>query len=354
MSIKKELSMQIPCIVMRGGSSKGLFFHRKDLPSAFPELQRLLLKAMGSPDPRQIDGMGGADPLTSRVGIIAPSERPDADVEFQFALVHIKEPLVECKGTCGNMMSAVGPFAIDEGLVQAIEPITEVRIYDVNTKKIILARVPVENGKAKVEGTYRLPGVPGTGARIDLHFYQPEGTYTGRLLPTGRPLEPLSTPLGNFEVSMVDAVAPVVFVRAKDLDLTGQEMPQEIDGKADVLQLLEAIRQAAAERLHIESSAFIPKVVFVSASKEHSLTARMMALGKMHKAYAVSCGICTAIASLIPDTVVYECAKKQGELVRIAHPAGTIDIGVHFSGKTVREVVIPRTARRIFKGSLYV
>lgn len=350
----KKIYMEIPCIIMRGGSSKGLFFHKKDLPSSSQELQSVLLRAMGSPDPRQIDGLGGADPLTSRVGIIAPSHRPDADVEFQFALVHIKEPIVEFKGTCGNMMSAVGPFAIDEGLVQAKDPLTPVRIYDVNTQKIILANVPTKQGKAQVEGPYALPGVPGTGARIDLHFYQPEGTHTGKLLPTGRARESLSTPLGNFEVSLVDAIAPVVFVRAKDLDLLGTEKPQDIDSKTDVLQVLEAIRKAAAERMQLEESAFLPKVVFVSPSKEFTLNARMMALGKMHKAYAVSCGICTAIASLLPDTLVYECARQQGDLVRIAHPAGTIDVGVRFSGKTVKEVLIPRTARRILKGTLYI
>jgi 2-methylaconitate cis-trans-isomerase PrpF len=346
--------MEIPCVIMRGGSSKGLFFHADDLPKDPALLTQLLLRVMGSPDPRQIDGLGGADALTSRVAIISHSQRSDADIEYQFALVHIKEAIVEFKGTCGNMMSGVGPFAIDEGLIEPQEPKTNVRIYDVNTKQHILAEIPVEGGKAKTKGSYALSGVPGTGARIDLHFYNPGGTITGKLLPTGKEREFLETPKGVFEVSLIDAIAPTVFVRAKDLHLRGNEMPHEIDGNAQALELLETIRKAAGLKMGIAASDFLPKVAFISPSHGvGSFNARMMSLGKMHKTFAVSCGICTAIAAFLPGTIVHELFGSKGELVHIAHPAGTVDVGVILKGTEVVEVVIPRTARRLMKGVAY-
>ena len=186
-----EEQKRIRCVVMRGGTSRALFVMRGELP-AQPELRdRVILRMYGSPDVRQIDGMGGADPLTSKLAIIGPPTHKDADVDYTFAQASIDEPFVDHSGNCGNISSAVGPFAIDEGLVDPAEPTTTVRIHQTNTNCILVAEVPVVNGKAAVEGSYHIDGVPGTGARIELDFSDTAGAVTGHILPTGNPLDRL-------------------------------------------------------------------------------------------------------------------------------------------------------------------
>lgn len=187
--------LRVRCAILRGGTSKGIFLHENDLPRDRVLRDRMILAIFGSPDVRQIDGLGGADPLTSKLAIIGPSSRPDADVDYTFGQVSIKEPLIDYSGNCGNISAAVGPFAIDEGLVRAQEPVTYVRIHNTNTGKIIVAEVPVQNGKAKVTGDYQIDGVPGTGAKIMLDFAGTAGAATGRLLPTGRPIDVLDVPV---------------------------------------------------------------------------------------------------------------------------------------------------------------
>ncbi|MBS0624888.1 MAG: hypothetical protein JSS32_02420 [Verrucomicrobia bacterium] len=349
--------MRLPCVLMRGGTSKGVFLHAKDLPDDPAQLERLLLALMGSPDPRQIDGLGGADSLTSRIAIVSPSTRDDADVEFRFGLAHIKEPIVEFKGTCGNMMSGVGPFAIDEGLIQPTEPITLVRIYDINTKKLIHAKIPVVQGRAAVEGHYAISGVPGTGAKIDLHFQKPGGTITGKLLPTGR----LKDRIDGLEVSIVDAIAPTILLRAADVNLRGDETAEELDRNPEVLEKLEALRQAGGAAIGLESSAFLPKIAFLSPpGSSGSISARMLTLGRVHKAYAVSCGVCTAAAVLIPGTIAHDLARlpDAGKEVRIEHPSGFIDIGIRYHQENnqivLDEAIIPRTARRLMSGIAHI
>src|SRR5216684_3256770 len=205
----------IPCTVMRGGTSKALFFLASDVPADAQQRTDFLRRAFGSPDIRQVDGMGGADPLTSKTAIIRASNMPGVDVEYTFGQVSITEPFVDMSGNCGNISSAVGPFAIDKGLVPAVEPVTTVRIHNTNTKKMILAEVPVRAGKVVTQGAYAISGVPGAGAEIKMHFLDPGGAITGKLLPTGNSVDTLKLENGKtLEVSIVDAGNLAGFVRA--------------------------------------------------------------------------------------------------------------------------------------------
>jgi len=247
---------------MRGGTSRCLAFHDKDLPPAGPARDRILLSALGSPDPygRQLDGLGGGISSLSKACLIGPPTHAGADVDYTFAQVEVKKPIVDYSGNCGNCSSAIGPFAIDEGLVAGIEGETLIRIHNTNTKKIIVAHVPVAGGEAAVEGDFELPGVPGRGARIALDFVDPGGARTGKLLPTGRAVDTVE----GVAASLVDATNPVVFVRAKDLGLAGTESPHAMDEDQALSARLEKIRLAAAEMMGISGSAANPKVAVVA------------------------------------------------------------------------------------------
>src|ERR671925_1096326 len=214
---------RIRAVYMRGGTSRCLVFHERDLPAPGPERDAILSAALGSPDPygRQLDGLGGGISSLSKACIIGPSSHPDAEVDYTFAQVDVRSPVVDYAGNCGNCSSAVGPFAIDEGLVPAREGETVVRIHNTNTKKLIVAHVPVRDREAAVEGDFELAGVAGRGARIALDFVEPGGAGTGRLLPSGRPRDVIA----EVEASMVDATNPLVFVRTRDVGLTGAETP---------------------------------------------------------------------------------------------------------------------------------
>ena len=222
---------RIPVTVMRGGTSKGVFINHEEMPVNKSDWEPFLLDIMGSPDQRQIDGLGGANSLTSKIAIIKKSDLEKADVDYTFAQVSISESLVDFKGNCGNISSAVGPYAIEQGIVQPVEPVTKVRIYNTNTKKVIVAEVEVENGKVKTEGSCMIPGVPGTGSPIYLSFENGEGAVTGKLLPTGNAIDLLQTSIGTVKASIVDVGNPLVFVKAADIGLKGTELPHEYTDK---------------------------------------------------------------------------------------------------------------------------
>jgi len=378
------MQRRLPAVLMRGGTSKGLFFHAKDLPADPSVRDRVILAAYGSPDPnrRQIDGVGGALSVTSKVAIIGPSPSPDYDVVYHFGQVSIDRPIVDHKGNCGNMSSAVGPFAGDEGLVAAVEPVTRVRIHQENTNKLIVAEVPVKGGRFDEEGGYAIDGVPGTGSRILLRFLDPAGSVTGRLFPTGRRRDRFDIAgVGVVEVSCVDAANPFVFVRAEALGLKGTET-EAIEGHAGIKSVLEAIRCRAAVELGITATAeeatrrsqAVPKVAVVAAPQpspalsgravaegDADLLARMMSMGTLHRAYAVSGAVATAGAAMIPGTVVYDLVPEEArgrDLLRIGHPGGVIEVGAVIESRaddvTYREAVLGRTARRLMEGRVLV
>lgn len=377
---------RVRCVIMRGGTSKAVFFHENDLPFDREKRDKVILRVFGSPDLRQIDGLGGANSSTSKVAIIGPSLRPDADLDYTFGQVSVDMPVVGMAMNCGNISSAVGPFAIDEGLVKAVEPVTTVRIFNTNTRKRIIAQVPVSNGKALTVGDYSINGVPGTGARIDLEFEDPGGAVTGKTLPTGRPLDFLVIDGKPYAVSIIDAANPVVFVRAEDFGLRGTELPSEFESRPDAKEIsaiLEKIRGEAAVLVGLvpeatlakEKSPELPKIGFYTVptaytdatgqkieAEDIDITGRLFSMGKMINAYMGTGAICTIVAANIPGTVVSEIVKDRlggkVSLLRIGHPFGVMPVrGIleeTADGISVKRGIISRTARRIMEGWVYI
>src|SRR5258707_301106 len=237
--------LALPAVFMRGGTSRAIMFHARDLPGR-SEWDPIFLAAMGSPDPngRQLNGMGGGISSLSKVCILAPSDRTDADIDYTFAQIQIREPRVDYRSNCGNMSSAVGPFAVDEGLVRPNGDTAVVRIFNTNTRKIICSTFPLEDGRAATDGDLAIPGVAGTGAPVRLDFLTPGGATTGKLLPTGNAVDRLDVPgMEMIEVSLVDAANACVFVRARDLGLTGRELPDELERDPALLGRMQGIRR---------------------------------------------------------------------------------------------------------------
>ncbi len=360
---------RIPAVYMRGGTSRCLVFHERDLPAPGPERDRILCAALGSPDPygRQLDGLGGGISSLSKACIIAPGGYPDVDVDYTFAQVDVKTSVVDYAGNCGNCSSAVGPFALDEKLVPAVEGETIVRIHNTNTKKLIVAHVPVRDGEAAVEGDFELPGVAGRGARIALDFIDPGGAGTGQLLPTGRAREVIE----GVEASLVDATNPMVWVRAVDVGLNGTETPQAIDADRPLMARLEAIRLEAARRMGIPGSAAVPKVGVVAAPvaftaldgtayapAAHDLLARVISMGNCHRALPLTAVMCLAVAARIKGTVAAECVTSRSGDVRVGHPSGVLPVAASVAARDgapwAERVTVYRTARRLMEGFVRV
>lgn len=354
---------------MRGGTSRCLVFHEKDLPAPGPARDRILLAALGSPDPygRQLNGLGGGISSLSKACIIGPPTHPDAQVDYTFAQVEVKSPVVDYKGNCGNCSSSVGPFAIDEKLVPVTDGVTQVRFHNTNTKKVIVAHVPVQDGEAAVDGDFELAGVAGLGARIALDFLDPGGAGTGRLLPTGQAREVID----GIEASLVDATNAVVFVRAKDLGIAGTETPMAIDADGGLTARLERIRVEAGTRMGIVGSAAAPKIALVAAPTAFTaldgsaydpdavdVVARVMSMGNCHRAFALTVAMCLAVAARVDGTVVHECASGRSGDVRLGHPSGVLPIDATVtttSGAPYAEkVTVYRTARRLMEGFVRV
>jgi 2-methylaconitate cis-trans-isomerase PrpF len=375
--------MKIPCALYRGGTSKPVFFLEADLPRNAKERDLMVLRAFGSPDIRQIDGLGGADPLTSKVAYIGPSVVPEADLNYTFGYVGITQPVIDYTGNCGNTSAAVGPFALLRGLIKPVEPVTRVRIYNTNTKKIILAEFKVANGEFVSEGDFTIDGVPGSGSKILLDFIGSGGAVTGKLLPTGKVREEVKFPtLGALEVSMVDAANPFVFVRAADLGLRGDETMDEFGNSETTLRKCEEIRSVVAEIMGIAKkeeattrSPGAPKIAVVAPPATYStpkgqvdatqidVVARMTALQKLHKAYAVTGAVCLGTAAKIPGTIVNEIYRKvqpdNPPAVRIGHPTGKLQVEILIEkGRNgeleLTRAALARTARLLMDGSVYV
>lgn len=374
-----ETMKAIPCEIIRGGTSKGIYILGNDLPSDKEKRDKVILSVFGSPDLRQIDGLGGADPLTSKLAIIERSDRMDADIDYTFGQVEIGNPIVDYSSNCGNISSGVGPFALNHSLVKAIEPVTTVRIYNTNTKCVFEAEVPVKNGHPLETGDYKVDGVPGTGARIGINMAGTIGAKTGSLLPTGNTIDVIEVKdIGKMEVSMVDAASPMVFVRAKDLGLTGIETPKEIDSDQRILDILEDIRTTASVKMGIapdketahEKIKAVPMVAFVSSPQTYKshitgetiqaddvdFVSRDMFMGIMHKTYSGTASVCTGCAAVTPGTIVNEAMGKTVTkgMIRIGHPGGVLECDMNVADSKISKAAYGRTARRIMKGSVYV
>jgi 2-methylaconitate cis-trans-isomerase PrpF len=379
------MQAKIRTVIMRGGTSRGIFFRDEDLP-VDPEARTwTILAAFGSPDRygRQIDGLGGATSLTSKAAIISRGTQPGIDVNFTFGQVSIDQPMIDMRGNCGNISAAVGPYAIDEGLVPCQEPVTPVRFLNTNTRKVTVAHVPTRNGRFEPEGEYAIAGVSGTGSKIVLDFLDPGGAVTGKLFPTGQVRDVLDVPgVGHIEVSIVDAANPLVFCRGEDFGLSGHELPEQIDTNPELLLQIGATRAAAGVAIGladsieeaIHSVPSVPKIAFVTRQRPYlqldgvlreaadvDLVARIMSMGRLHRAYALTGAICTTIAAQIPGTLVYDVvsdlARASGSL-RLGHPSGVMDLSasMHKEGENwcVEKASAARTARRLMEGDIYV
>lgn len=377
--------LRIPAVYMRGGTSKGVFFHRRDLPQDAAERDAILLRVIGSPDAygKHIDGMGGATSSTSKVVLISRSSRPDCDVDYLFGAVSIDKPTIDWSGNCGNLTSAVGPFAISEGLVRdaPAEGTATVRIWQENLGQRIVAHVAMRDGAVVEDGDCQLDGVAFTGSEVRLDFLDPGGDSVGTLFPTGRPLDIVEVPgVGAVETTLINAGNPTIFIAANTLALTGIEMQNEVNGNAELLHRAEAIRAHAAVKMGLAASAeeatesrpHTPKLAFVSAPRDYSasngkavaaaqidLVARIFSMGQLHHAMTGTGAVAIAAAAAIPGTLVSRLiGDTRKPMVRFGHPSGTLAVGAEArqSGDTwtVGKVSMSRSARRLMEGSVLV
>ena len=373
---------KLRCAIVRGGTSKGVFIMKNELPKDPVLRDKTILAIYGSPDVRQIDGLGGADSLTSKLAIISPPTKKGADVDYTFGQVSITDHLVDYGGNCGNISSAVGGFAIDMGMVEPVEPITTVKIHMTNTGKMLTAEVPVKNGKAAVEGDYEIDGCPGSGAKITLDWSEAVGGSTGKLLPTGNAKDIIEAGGKNYTVSIVDAGNIVIFVRAEEFGLQGTETPNEIDANGPLNEIIEEIRGKVCQQLGIvphwqdakKITPYQPFFAMVSPAQDykcfngHSVKAqdvdfvsRLLFMLKMHKTYPVTGTVATGAVARVKGSVVYELmseAAKANKVVRIGHPAGVIGVEAtaDYQGEQtiMTKIGVYRTARMIMEGYVYV
>lgn len=377
-----ERRKSLRCSIVRGGTSKGIFIREHELPADPARRDAAIRAVFGSPDIRQIDGLGGADVLTSKLAIIGPSSRADADVDYTFGQVSFETDKVDYSGNCGNISSAVGPYAIEEGLVRATGDLTAVRIHMKNTGKLLRAEVPTRDGRAVEEGDFQIDGVPGTGARITLDWSDSAGGVTGRLLPTGNVKDSVEIEGRTYEVSLVDAGNPLVFIRAEALGMKGCESPDEIENNAELMRTIEKIRGWAAARMGLcgtpeeaaRVSPYNPFFAIVSRpqsyraingkeiqAQEIDLTARLLFMLRMHKAYPITGTVATGAAARVPGSVAWEVLReeaRQRKTIYIGHPSGKLPVEseVSVEGENIRlqKIGVYRTARRILDGRVYL
>ncbi|KAA0595467.1 2-methylaconitate cis-trans-isomerase PrpF [Azospirillum lipoferum] len=354
----------IPCVMMRGGTSRGPFFLASDLPARPAERDALLLSVMGAGNDLGIDGIGGGNPLTSKAAIVGPATRAGADVDYLFAQVRVQEGVVDTSPNCGNMLAAVGPFAIESGLVPAVDGVTVVRIHNVNTGKLIEARIQTPGGQVVYEGEAVIDGVPGTAAPIHLSFLDAAGANTGRLLPTGAPADLIHGDFGGIEVSCIDAAIPVMLVRATDLGKTGYEPTDSYRADRAFMARLEALRVEAGRRMGFANAAgmVIPKPVLLAPpTRGGTLSVRYFMPHDCHRALAITGAVATATACTIPGTVAAALVGRfdmPGDVI-FEHPAGQLTVRLEAgAGQSTLTTAAPiasilRTARRLFEGTVF-
>lgn len=370
-------------VFMRGGTSKGLLFHKSDLPADPAEWDGIFLQAMGDPDPKQIDGMGGCVSSNNKVVVVWRSGEPDTDVEYLVGQVIVGKSQVDYKSNCGNMTACVGPFAVEEKLVDVTEPVTIVRMLNRNTEKRIEAAVPVENGTFAPDGDCKIAGVDGTAAEIKVNFVNPAGAKTGKLTPTGNPSDMLDIPgFGRIEATILDVSNPTVIVRAEDIGLQATELPDEVDGDGRIVDLLEKIRGTAACLMGFagdvedaaRNSPAVPKVGFFSAPKDFAdisgdpvdardmdLCVRVISVFKCHRACPLTSAGAFAVAALLEGSVAHDAAAGSlagKDRVRIGHPSGILTMYPQLArsedGVAIQGIAVQRTARRIMDGTVYI
>jgi len=346
---------RIPCTLMRGGTSRGPFFLASHLPRDPRRRDALLISAMGAGHELQVDGIGGGNPLTSKVAIVGPASVAGADVDYLFAQVKVAERVVDTSPNCGNMLSAVGPFAIEAGLVRGQDGVTIVRIHNVNTGKIIEAKVTTPDGRVSYEGDTVIDGVPGSAAPVHLAFADAAGAKTGKLLPTGHEADRID----GIDVTCIDAAMPLVIMRAGDLGKTGYESPAELDADTAFMQRLEAIRIAAGERMGLKNVAqsVIPKPVLIAAPRNGgTIAARYFMPASCHKAFAITGAVGLSTACATPGTVAAALvgAIDLPHTVAIEHPSGRLEISLEKpAGRSQPVASLVRTARRLFEGAVF-
>ncbi|MEQ9200299.1 MAG: PrpF domain-containing protein, partial [Rhodospirillales bacterium] len=339
--------LKYPAVFMRGGSSKGVFFHDRDLPADPALRDRIFLAAIGSPDiyGRQLNGMGGGVSSLSKAVVIGPPTVEGADLDYTFAQIAVGEALVDYSANCGNLSSAVGPFAVDEGLVKVDGDEALVRIHNTNTSKIIHSRFRVKDGMAVIEGEQTIPGVSGTAAPIRLDFLNPGGATSGKLLPTGNTVDQLDVPgVGKIDVSMVDAANGCLFIEASALGLTATELPDVLEANTETMAALEAIRRAAAVAMGLadapeQASQGNPKVAIVSApapfrtisgadvaASECDLLVRMISMGQCHRVLPLTGGLCAGVACRLEGSTAARNYKSSGEAIRLGTPSGILSV----------------------------
>jgi 2-methylaconitate cis-trans-isomerase PrpF len=376
--------LRIPAVFMRGGTSNAIVLHERDLPRDRALWDEIFLAAIGSPDPygRQLDGMGGGISSLSKVCVVGPPTRSDADIDYTFAQVQVKEAKVDYSGNCGNMSSAMGPFAVDEGLIKVSGREALVRVHNTNTKKIIHARFSLDEGLSAVDGDLEIPGVSGSGSPVKLEFREPGGATTGKLLPTGNVVDTLDVAgVGKIRASLVDAANACCFLNAADLGLTGIEMPEALDASTELLEKLAKIRIAASIAMGIGKDAadaarkkVVPFVGFVSTPQNApslsgdmiqgdsvDLTGRMLSNGQPHRALPLTVSLCMAVAARIRGSLVHAVtrrAENDDAPIRIAMPSGVLVVAADVKNVNgawhAEQGAFFRTQRRMFDGYVYV
>lgn len=369
----------IPASFYRGGTSKGVFFHARHLPKTREEIDPILLSVIGTPDPygRQLNGMGGGISSLSKAVIIGPPTHPDAQVDYTFVQLAVDKPVADWSGNCGNLSSCIGPFAVDEGLVQVPDGEVTVRFHQVNTRKIIHARFRVEGGRAAVDGDMEIAGVAGTGAPVRLDFVNPGGATTGKLLPTGNIIDRVKLADGrSFEMSLVDASHPTVFVRASDLGLTGTESPEAIEADLELMALLDQLRRRAGVMMGLgatpEKVAMLtPRIAMVaqpqpftsldkaSFDANYDIATRMISMERPHRAVPLASALCLAVACRIEGSVPSLLARpvKNNTPIRVGNPSGLLAFGADVrndGGWIADSAGVYRTARRLMQGEVAV
>ncbi len=351
----------IPCTVMRGGTSKGLYFRVEDLPSDTTTRDRVLLAAMGSPDIRQIDGMGGAHPLTSKIAIVAPPSHPDADVDYLFLQAVVDEPRIDTSQNCGNLLAGIGPFAIEHGMVKAKDGVTDVRIHMLNTKSIAVASIQTPGGVVEYQGDARIDGVPGTAAPIPIDFLDVAGSSCGALLPTGNAIDVVN----GIELTCIDNGMPVVVMRAKDFGKTGYETPEALEADGALKARVEAIRLKVGPMMNLGdvTKKTVPKMCLVAPAQHGgAISTRNFIPHRVHEAIGVFGAVSVATACVVPGSVAASVAgiadPANVKNLEIEHPTGfftvSMDVSLEGGSVQVRRAALLRTARKLMRGEVYV